>query len=338
MRIYLVGGAVRDAIMGRSAGGDRDFVVLGASKETFLARFPGARCVGRKGFTWIWQGEEYTLSEAADILDDLAGRDLTINAVARAEDGGVIALPGALDDIRDRVLRPVSDANFRADPLRVLRAARFAALLPDFRAAPELAGAMRGARDLLDQPAAERVGVELRKACACPAPQRFFTLLAEAGCLAPWLAEFVPDNRLAGLCTALAALPSPAPLPDPLTVWMLACHVLAPAEAEELADRLRLPVPWRKAAAVAASGLLLLARYAELSRAARAGLLPGLNKQKLFAPALAAAQALNPALDAGVARADLKTLLAVRLPEEARDLGEESGALLERLRIEALRR
>jgi len=337
MTIYLVGGAVRDAIMDRPGGGDRDWVVLGASQEDFLARFPGARQVGRKGFTWIWRGEEYTLSDAPDILGDLQGRDLSINAVARGEDGRVIALPGALEDIRNRVLRPVAEKNFRDDPLRVLRAARFAACLPGFSAAPGLAAAMRGARDLLGQPAAERVGMELRKACACPAPERFLDLLAEAGCLLPWLEEFAASDRLARVRAALAALPRVAQ-PGPLAVWMVLCHVLAPAEAVDLAERLRLPSPWRKAAVAAAAGLRLLARYAELSRAERAELLPGLAKQKLFSPALAAARALNPALDAEAAATDLKTLLAVRLPDEARDMGEESGALLARLRIEALRR
>lgn len=337
MRIYLVGGAVRDAVMERPGGGDRDWVVLGAGEAEFLSRFPGARQVGRKGFTWIWQGEEYTLSDAQEIMGDLEGRDLTINALARDEEGRVVALPGALDDIRNRVLRPVSAGNFRADPLRVLRAGRFAACLPDFFVAPELIEAMRGAKDLLDQPAAERVGMELRKVCACPAPERFLRLLAEAGCLAPWLTEFAAGDRMERAASAAGVAARLVPS-EPLGVWMALCHVLAPAEAVELPERLCLPVPWRKAAAAAATALRLLVRYSGLSRAERVGLLPPLAKQKLFAPALVAVRALNPGLDPEAVRRDLNILLAVRLPDDARDLGEESGELLTRLRIEALPR
>ncbi|EPR44696.1 Polynucleotide adenylyltransferase region [Desulfovibrio sp. X2] len=348
MELYLVGGAVRDEIMGR-AGADRDWVVLGAGEGEFLARFPGARQVGRKGITWIWRGEEYTLSDAADIAADLAVRDLTVNALARGGDGRLFAHPRALADIRDRMLRPVAAANFLADPLRVLRAARFAACFPDFAAAPELIAAMRLARPHLAEPAAERAGMELRKACACPAPGRFMALLAEAGCLAPWFAELASPETAAEagaraqataefLAESQAESQAGAPVGESgaQAVFMALCSVLDAAGAEALVERLRLPVPWRRAALAATQELAQLLAYQDLSPGDKAAALHRLHVLKLTDQALAAAAALCPGFPAERARADLKTVLSVRLPPTMRDRGEASGELLARLRAEAL--
>lgn len=336
MEIYLVGGAVRDELMGRPRG-DRDFVVLHATAEEFAAVHEGARIVGRKGVTFIWRGEEYTLSEAPDIEADLACRDLTVNALARDSGGRLHALPSALSDLERRALRPVSRENFLADPLRVLRAARFAACLPDFSSTPELVSAMRAAAPLLGEPAAERAGVELRKACACPAPHRFFDLLAEAGCLAPWFVEFEESPRAHDAARAAEAVAHEAS-GDPLTVWMAMCHVLAPAQAEALGERLMLPIVWRKAARAASEELPLLMRYAELSPREKAELLPRLHVLELFDQAVAVAQTLVLGFEAGRARADKAAVLAVRLPARERGRGAASGELLRLLRESALER
>ncbi|MDI3492666.1 MAG: hypothetical protein PWP17_549, partial [Desulfomicrobiaceae bacterium] len=132
MRIYLVGGAVRDMLLGRPVQ-DRDYVVVGGSEAELMRRIPGLTRVGRREPVWVRQGEEYTLAPEADIHANLASRDLTINALALDEDGQVIALPGAMEDLSARVLRPVAAANIMADPARLVRAARFAAQFPDFR-------------------------------------------------------------------------------------------------------------------------------------------------------------------------------------------------------------
>lgn len=99
--------------------------------------------------------------------------------------------PLALSDLREKILRPVALANFLADPLRAIRAARFAALFPDFTVHEDLLSAMRGVTpQSLGRVAAERVGQEVLKACAAPAPGNFLRILRAGQALDPWLAEF----------------------------------------------------------------------------------------------------------------------------------------------------
>src|SRR5690606_22330639 len=140
---YEVGGAVRDSLLGLPVK-ERDWVVVGASAEDLLAR--GFRQVGKDFPVFLHPrtGEQYALarverkigpgytgfavdaSPEVTLEQDLGRRDLTINAIARDEDGNIIDPWNGRDDIEKRVLRHVSPA-FREDPLRVLRVARFAA-------------------------------------------------------------------------------------------------------------------------------------------------------------------------------------------------------------------
>ena len=143
MKKYLVGGAVRDKILGREVH-DRDFAIIGASREEFLKQYRGAKKVGRKDCVYIYKGEEYTLSDLSDIQEDLFHRDLTINAFAEdVKDGSIISHPNASNDLENKILRPVREENFLNDPLRVFRAARFAAEFPEFTVHPELIRIMR---------------------------------------------------------------------------------------------------------------------------------------------------------------------------------------------------
>ncbi|RYY98387.1 MAG: multifunctional CCA tRNA nucleotidyl transferase/2'3'-cyclic phosphodiesterase/2'nucleotidase/phosphatase, partial [Comamonadaceae bacterium] len=143
MQVYLVGGAVRDALLGLPAG-DNDHVVVGASTQRMLDA--GFRQVGRDFPVFLHprSGEEYALARterksarghtgfvvhadpSVTLEEDLRRRDFTINAIARAEDGHLVDPFGGARDIETRVLRHVGDA-FVEDPLRVLRAARFMA-------------------------------------------------------------------------------------------------------------------------------------------------------------------------------------------------------------------
>lgn len=143
MEIYLVGGAVRDELLGIPVK-DRDWVVVGATPDDMLTR--GYRQVGADFpvFLHPQTREEYALARterkqghgyhgftvysAPDVTleDDLKRRDLTINAVAQAEDGSLVDPFGGRNDLENRKLRHVSDA-FSEDPLRILRTARFAA-------------------------------------------------------------------------------------------------------------------------------------------------------------------------------------------------------------------
>ncbi|WP_413624481.1 multifunctional CCA addition/repair protein [Luteibacter sp. Lutesp34] len=203
MHIYLVGGAVRDKLLGRPVT-DRDWVVVGATPEDMLAA--GYRPVG-KDFPVFLHGqtkEEYALARterktgrgyhgfafhadpAVTVEQDLERRDLTINAIAQREDGTLVDPFGGVRDIETRTLRHVSAA-FVEDPVRLLRVARFAARYAPlgFTVADETMALMRHMVDdgEIDHLVPERVWAETRKALAEPMPSAFLRVLRESGAL-----------------------------------------------------------------------------------------------------------------------------------------------------------
>lgn len=204
METFLVGGAVRDALLGLEAS-ERDWVVVGATAQDMRAR--GFRPVGRDFPVFIHPetGEEYALARterkrghgyhgfefhaAPDVTleDDLGRRDLTVNAMAQAADGTLIDPFGGRRDLEARRLRHVSDA-FVEDPLRVLRVARFAARFAPlgFSVAEETLALMREivASGECHHLVAERTWQETEKALAAPAPRVFIEVLRECGALA----------------------------------------------------------------------------------------------------------------------------------------------------------
>lgn len=212
MDVYLVGGAVRDELLGRTVS-ERDWVVVGATVAEMLSA--GYRQVGRDFPVFLHPdtGDEYALARterktgpghqgfevhadpSVTLEEDLVRRDLTINAMARSDSGALIDPFGGQADLEARLLRHVSDA-FAEDPLRVFRVARFAAVLPDFSVADETHALMaRMAGDgVLAELSAERVWAELVKAMAGAAPVRFIEVLRDVGALEPWLPEFVSLN------------------------------------------------------------------------------------------------------------------------------------------------
>jgi len=204
VEIYLVGGAVRDKLLGRPVK-ERDYVVVGATPEQLLAR--GYRLVGKDFPVFLHPRtrEEYALARTerktgpghggfavcADpgvtLKEDLERRDLTINALAEDAEGRLIDYYGGRGDLERGILRHVSEA-FREDPLRILRVARFAARYADlgFRVAPETNQLMREmvAAGELDTLVPERVWQELVRALGEFTPSRFFATLRECGALA----------------------------------------------------------------------------------------------------------------------------------------------------------
>ncbi|MGN6093581.1 MAG: multifunctional CCA addition/repair protein [Luteibacter jiangsuensis] len=203
MDIYLVGGAVRDRLLGRPVT-DRDWVVVGATPEDMLAA--GYRPVG-KDFPVFLHGqtkEEYALARterktgrgyhgfafhadpSVTVEQDLERRDLTINAIAQREDGTLVDPFGGVRDIETRTLRHVSHA-FVEDPVRLLRVARFAARYAPlgFTVADETMALMRRMVDEgeIDHLVPERVWAETRKALAEPMPSAFLRVLRESGAL-----------------------------------------------------------------------------------------------------------------------------------------------------------
>ncbi|MEO8344857.1 MAG: multifunctional CCA addition/repair protein [Betaproteobacteria bacterium] len=205
-RIYEVGGAIRDGLLGRP-NADRDYVVVGVTPETMLAS--GFRPVGRDFPVFLhpetneeyalarterkhgrgYRGFEFFASPDVTLEEDLARRDLTINAMARGDDGRIIDPYGGQADLAARVLRHVSTA-FVEDPLRVLRVARFAARL-GFTVAPETEALMRSivASGELSTLAPERVWQELAKGLAEPRPSQMLAVLRQCGALANLLPE-----------------------------------------------------------------------------------------------------------------------------------------------------
>lgn len=209
MEIYLVGGAVRDALLNLPAG-DRDWVVVGADQAAMEAQ--GYKAVGRDFPVFLHPetGEEYALARterktgrgyrgfvvdadpSVTLEQDLQRRDFTLNAIARADDGTLVDPYGGVRDIEARVLRHVGPA-FVEDPLRVLRAARFMARFAPlgFTLAPETLALMReiAASGELDALVPERVWQELRKALASAQPSAFLRTLHEAHALGAVLPE-----------------------------------------------------------------------------------------------------------------------------------------------------
>lgn len=207
MKIYLVGGAVRDRLLDRPTQ-DHDWVVVGASPEAMVAR--GFLPVGRDFpvFLHPQTKEEYALARTerksgrgyhgfvfqatpeVTLEEDLARRDLTINAMAQGEDGALVDPYGGQQDLNARVLRHVSPA-FGEDPVRILRLARFAARLPDFTVAPDTAALMRRMVDEgeADHLVAERVWQELARGLMEARPSRMFEVLRDCGALTRLLPE-----------------------------------------------------------------------------------------------------------------------------------------------------
>lgn len=364
MKIYLVGGAVRDQLLGRK-NKDRDYVVIGGDEAALRQHLPGVKCVGRRHQVYLHRGAEYTLSAAPTIEADLLGRDLTINALAKRPDGRLVGAPNALDDLRGGVLRPVALENFFHDPLRVVRAARFSALFPDFRLDASLQKAMQrvGVSGRLADVSAERVGNEVQAAMAAPRPANFLRLLADTKALEPWFEEWcLADAIPAGppayhegsvLDHTLVVMDRLAG--NPLAVWMGFCHDMGKTAtdpdklpshhgheisgehlARALGERLRLPNRFISAGAAAARWHMTVGRYAQLRSATKVDLLLCLRRLKRVPEMVALAAADKPGLDVSQMSVDLETLLAVRLPAEAMGQGARTGELLRQRRCQAL--
>ena len=207
MKCYVVGGAVRDALLGLPVS-DRDWVVVGATPEAMVAA--GYVPVGKDFPVFLHPRthEEYALARterktapgyagfvfhaATDVTleADLARRDLTVNAIARAGDGTLVDPYDGQGDIERRVLRHVSPA-FAEDPVRILRVARLAARLVDFTVADDTLALMRRMVDNgeVDALVPERVWQELARGLMAARPARMFETLRACGALARLLPE-----------------------------------------------------------------------------------------------------------------------------------------------------
>ncbi len=207
MQTYVVGGAVRDELLGLPVQ-DHDWVVVGATPEDMLAK--GFRPVGKDFPVFLHPEtqEEYALARterktapgyrgfvfhtAADVTleEDLVRRDLTINAIARADDGSLIDPFNGQRDLAARVFRHVSPS-FAEDPVRILRLARFAARFAGFTVAPETLTLMRSMVEAgeVDALVPERVWQEIARGLMEATPSRMLEVLRDCGALARLMPE-----------------------------------------------------------------------------------------------------------------------------------------------------
>jgi len=286
MQVYLVGGAVRDRLLGLPVR-ERDWVVVGATPQEMLAL--GYTQVGRDFPVFLHPKtkEEYALARTerktgpgytgfavhADpdvtLEEDLRRRDLTINAMAETPDGVLIDPYGGKDDLDNGILRHVSPA-FAEDPVRILRIARFAARFSRWgfhvaHATNKLLRAMVASGEV-DQLVPERVRTELSKALAEPVPVRFFEVLHGCGALARLFPELEPLYPAPGHA---ASTPLQGVLPvlqaaiglseEPCIRWAaLVCDIdnadpsaLDVSRLNALCERLRTPNAWRDLAQLA---------------------------------------------------------------------------------------
>lgn len=284
MDIYLVGGAVRDALLGLPVS-DRDWMVVGATPEMMLAH--GYQQVGRDFPVFLHPDtrEEYALARterktgagytgfacysAPDVTleDDLQRRDLTINAIAQSADGTLHDPYHGADDLKNRVLRHVSAA-FTEDPLRVLRVARFAARFAPqgFIIAPETLALMSAITQQgeLAHLTAERVWKETEKALNSPCPDIYFAVLRDCGALAVLFPELEAlfcttdgqtgyDILTAALLRRTVFLTDSTDIRFAALCLYLSCHSTAEGTAaiQKMSERLRVPNPARDLALLA---------------------------------------------------------------------------------------
>ena len=201
MKVYLVGGAVRDRLL-KIPVKDRDWVVVGATPEEMLQL--GYKSVGKDFPVFLHPKthEEYALARterkvskgytgftfhadpSVTLEDDLKRRDLTINAIAETPDGELIDPYNGIADIKHKILRHVSKA-FAEDPVRILRVGRFASRFGDFNVHPDTMKLMQAMvkNGEVDALVPERVWQELHRTLALPYPHRFFEILRDCGAL-----------------------------------------------------------------------------------------------------------------------------------------------------------
>lgn len=214
LKTYLVGGAVRDEIMGREVK-ERDYVVVGGTPDEMEAQ--GFKAVGKEFPVFLhpqtqeeyalarterkvakgYRGFEFYADPSVTLEEDLKRRDLTINAIAKDEQNNEIIDPyHGQDDIKAKIFRHVSSA-FAEDPVRILRIARFAARYPDFTVHPDTNQLMQKmvANGEVNALVPERVWKELSRALEEDSPDMFFMVLKNCGAFAVMFKELLENLR-----------------------------------------------------------------------------------------------------------------------------------------------
>jgi tRNA nucleotidyltransferase (CCA-adding enzyme) len=345
VKTYLVGGAVRDELLGLPVK-EKDYVVVGATPEEMerlgykpvgrdfpvflhpqtheehaLARTERKSGRGYKGFT-VHAAPDVTLEE------DLRRRDLTINAIAKAADGTLTDPFGGKKDLERRVLRHVSEA-FSEDPVRILRVARFAARF-GFDVAPETMTLMKRmvASGETDYLVPERVWQEFSKGLMAREPQRMFEVLEACGLRQKLLPEIATIGKLAGtLPQRFARLAWP----------------LKQSEVEALCDRLKVPGEVRELALLACRNRVALRASRLATPQALLELLKrtdAFRRPERFQDLLAVARRDAPIIDTSRLEKALSAAAAVDAGAIAAEASspQEISRLIDQARIDAIAR
>lgn len=332
LQLYIVGGAVRDALLGLPAG-DRDWVIVGATPEVMVARgfipvggdFPvflhpvtkeeyalarTERKSGRgyKGFTF-YTGAEVTLEE------DLKRRDLTVNAIAQSMAGELVDPLRGAQDLRAKVLRHVGPA-FEEDPVRILRLARFMARFTEFVVAPETLALCRNmvASGEVDALVPERVWQELSRGLMSEQPSRMLGLLVEVGAAQRVMPELVPSPRVLDLVNRVAQQSLPL-----ASRYAVLC--LDTSESKALATRLRVPSECVDMARLLPLVLAAMLQLSEKLSTSRGGANDGLSSLSEECHALKEAEQADAVLSL------FETCDALRKPERFEALLQTAGSV-----------
>lgn len=345
VRIYRVGGSVRDELLGRPVR-DQDFVVVGATPEIMLAS--GFLPVGKDFPVFLhpetreeyalarterkhgrgYRGFQFFATPEVTLEDDLARRDLTINAMAKAEDGTIVDPFGGRKDLEKKILRHVSEA-FAEDPVRILRVARFAARF-GFEVAAETMALMQRMVDSgeTDYLVPERVWQEFAKGLTEREPQRMVDVLEASGLTQKLLPEIRSVPRLEGtLAQRFAQLAWP----------------LKESEVEALAGRLKVPGEVRELALLGARNRMALRASRTATPQALLELLKrtdAFRRPDRFQDLLAVARRDAPIIDTSRLETALAAAKAVDAGAIAAKAGspQETARKLDEARIEAIAR
>lgn len=254
MEIFLVGGAVRDELLGLPIH-ERDWVIVGGSPEALIAQ--GFVPVGKDFPVFLhpktheeyalarterktgkgYKGFHFYASDDVTLEEDLKRRDLTINAIAKSSDGHYIDPYHGIEDIKNKTLRHVSDA-FAEDPVRILRIARFASRFPAFIVHPDTNQLMKNMVNAgeVDALVSERVWKEMSRALAATKPTQFFHVLANCCALAKLFPTFVDNKK--GLTALSNAADTNAKTP---VRFAALCHTLSETQGKALCRQYRVP-------------------------------------------------------------------------------------------------
>jgi tRNA nucleotidyltransferase (CCA-adding enzyme) len=278
MEIYLVGGAVRDELLGLPVT-ENDWVVVGATPADLLQQ--GYQQVGKDFPVFLHPSshEEYALarverktgrgyagfdfdtSPQVSLTQDLSRRDLTINAIAKSLDGKIHDPYHGQSDLKNKILRHVSPA-FAEDPVRILRVGRFAARFASlgFIVSPETTELMKTMVNAgeIDTLVAERVWKELSRALSEKNPEQFFMVLEQCNAL-PILFPELSETNLKLLVRAAAATD------DAEIRFAVLCHGLSETQAKTLCQRIRVPGNYAELAMLVAKHQQTFQRALQLS-------------------------------------------------------------------------